>query len=149
MKWSSPQQSDEWRRETMSHTDAQLARCGSQIALNHAANWLVTHLRKLRERPTCFIEAGVSRLLRTRVTHFSNVSQQQGLVGHRAGAPYNSDGGENHPKAQAEHIRLPARDWRKSYHRAAFKIKALWVYGKVSYQKKKKKHINEITCCKH
>lgn len=55
------------------------------------------------KEPTVFVKAGVSRLLRTGVTPFSNVSQQLWLVGHRAGAPSTSNHGENRTRARYPH----------------------------------------------
>lgn len=116
----------------MSHTDAQLANCGSEFTPKHTN----THKRliklvnvptreRIQRRPTSFNEAGVSRHLLTRVTHFSNVSQRLRLVWHRAGAPFHSDGGENSSETRAERtVRLSGEDWRKCRHTAGVKIKA-------------------------
>lgn len=69
----------------MSHTDVQLAECRSKKSPRiPTESQFDTGLITVEGKRTFFVEAGVSRHLRTRVAHFSGVPQLFRLVRHPA-----------------------------------------------------------------
>lgn len=117
----------------MSHTDAQLANCGSEFTPKHAN----THKRltklvnvhaqeRIQKKDPPVLMKLVSLATSSHGWHISQTFLSGcWRVWHRAGAPFHSDGGENCPETRAERaVRLSGEDWRKCRHMAGVKIKA-------------------------